>query len=147
VLSISGADVVLWLHVIAASIWIGGQVTVAVVIPALRRYSALARTVGQRYQMIAWPAYLVLVVTGILNVGNAGLPWSDLSDSTVGRTLMVKLGFVGLSGLAAAVHAFLQAPRRSDIATSRPVASALLGSSSLLAAVIAALYGVAIAAR
>jgi hypothetical protein len=59
---------------------------------------------------------------------------------------MVKLGLVGLSGLAAAVHAFLQAPRRTDVATSRPAASALLGSTSLLAAVGAALYGVAIAA-
>ena len=144
-LRVSQAEFVLWLHVIAASIWIGGQVTVAAVIPTLRQHPALVRTVGQKYQMVAWPAYLVLVVTGIVNVGNAGLQWSQLLESTVGRTLVVKLGFVGLSGMAAAVHAFLQAPRRSAQATSRPLASALLGSTSLLAAVLAALYGVAIA--
>lgn len=144
-LRITGAEFVLWLHVIAASIWIGGQVTVAAVIPALRHHTGLARSVGRRYQVIAWPAFLVLVVTGIVNVGNAGLQWSHLLDSTVGRTLVVKLGFVGVSGLAAGVHAFLQAPRRSADATSRPLASALLGSTSLLAALVAALYGVAIA--
>jgi putative copper export protein len=145
VLRISGTEVVLWLHIIAASVWIGGQMTVAAVIPALRHHPGLARSAGNRYQIIAWPAYVVLVLTGIANVGNAGLQWSHLLDSAVGRTLAVKLGFVGLSGLAAAVHAFLQAPRRSADATSRPVASALLGSISLLAALVAALYGVAIA--
>ena len=144
-LRISGTEFVLWLHVIAASIWIGGQVTVAAVIPALRKHGTLARTVGRRYQAIAWPAYLVLIFTGILNVSNAGLQWSHLFDTTVGRTLAVKLGLVGLSGLAAAVHAFLQAPRRAGDTSSRPVASALLGSTSLIAAVLAALYGVAIA--
>lgn len=94
--------------------------------------------------MIAWPAFAVLVGTGIANVGNAGLHWSQLFDSTVGRTLVVKLGFVGLSGLAAAVHAFIQAPESSADATSRPLTSAVLGSTSLLAALVAALYGVAI---
>jgi len=52
---------------------------------------------------------------------------------------------VALSGLAAGIHSFLQAPGRDDATTGRPVASALLGSISLLAAVLAALFGVVIA--
>jgi putative copper export protein len=94
---------------------------------------------------VAWPAYAALVVTGIINVGNAGVQWSHLFDNDVGRTLVIKLGFVGVSGLAAAVHAFLQAPRTGDRAAGRPLASALLGSTSLVAAVVAALHGVVIA--
>lgn len=142
-LSITAAQVVLWLHVLAACVWIGGQVTVAAVIPLLRRDRELAARVGRRYQLVAWPAYLVLAVTGVLNVGNAGLRWSSILDTAAGRTLAIKLGFVALSGLAAATHAFLQAPR----ARARPsaVRSSVLGSVSLLAAVIAALYGVVIA--
>jgi putative copper export protein len=145
VLSISGGDLVLWVHVIAACVWIGGQATVALLIPLLRGHGALARLAGQRYQTVAWPAYAVLVITGLANVSNTGLQWSTLLASARGRTLAVKLGLVAVSGLAAGVHAFLQAPRRSDQAAVRPVASATLGSVSLLTAVLAALYGVAIA--
>jgi putative copper export protein len=145
VLSISGAAVVLWLHVIAACVWIGGQATVALLIPLLRGQGALARLAGQRYQMVAWPAYAILVITGLANVSNAGLQWSTLFDSPPGRTLAVKLGLVAVSGLAAGVHAFLQAPQRSEQVAGRPVASAVLGSVSLLTAVLAALYGVVIA--
>jgi putative copper export protein len=144
VLSLSAATVIRWLHVVAACVWIGGQVTIAVVIPLLRSHAPLATIVAKRYQMVAWPAFGVLVVTGIVNVGNAGLQWSHLLDSAAGRTLAVKLSLVALSGTAAGVHAFLQAPRRGERPSRRPWASVLLGSASLLAALAAALYGVAI---
>lgn len=144
-LSISGAQLVLWLHIVAATVWIGGQLTVAMVIPVVRGHGALPTVVGQRYQLIAWPAFAVLVITGILNVGNAGLQWSSLLDSAGGRTLVIKLGLVALSGVSAAIHAFVQAPRHDRAAPGRPVAAAVLGSISLLSAVAAALYGVLIA--
>jgi hypothetical protein len=120
VLSISGPTLVLWLHVVAACIWIGGQVTVAAVIPLLRGRDDLAQVVGRRYQAVAWPAFAVLIVTGVLNVGNAGLRWSQLLESPAGRTLVIKLGLVGLSGLAAGVHSFRQAPRPA-LAVERPL--------------------------
>ncbi len=143
-LSISGPTLVLWLHVVAACIWIGGQVTVAAVIPLLRGRDALAQLVGRRYQAVAWPAFAVLIVTGVLNVGNADLRWSQLLDSPAGRTLALKLGLVGLSGLAAGVHSFRQAPRPGGGTVGSAVASTVLGSISLVAALLAALYGVAI---
>ena len=118
VLSISGHTLILWLHVVAACIWIGGQVTVAALIPRLRGHSEMARLAGRRYQTVAWPAFATLIVTGIIDVNNAGLQWSQLLSSSAGRTLAVKLDLV---------------------------ASALLGSISLLAAVLAALFGVVIA--
>ena len=146
-LHISGPQWVLWVHVVAACIWIGGQITVAAVVPLLRRVGAgdaqgpgMASAVGRRFQMIAWPAFAALAVTGVINVGNAGLQWSHLLDSDAGRTLAIKLGLVALSGAAAALHAFVQAPRGRSA-----IWSASLGSLSLLAAVTAALYGVAIA--
>jgi uncharacterized membrane protein len=140
VLTIGGPQWVLWVHVLAACIWIGGQIVVAAVLPLLRGTEGLARTIGRRYQVIAWPAFAALAVTGVLNVGNAGLQWSHLLDSAPGRTLAVKLGLVALSGAAAALHAFVQAPRGRSA-----MWSATLGSVSLLAAVVAALYGVVIA--
>jgi putative copper export protein len=145
VLSVSAPTLVLWVHLVAACIWIGGQVTVAAIIPLLRDQRELARRVGRRYQAVAWPAFAVLIVTGVVNVGNAGLHWSQLLDSSAGRTLVVKLVLVALSGLAAGVHSFLQAPRRGHASDSSAVGSAILGSISLVAALLAALYGVAIA--
>jgi putative copper export protein len=90
VLSISGHTLILWLHVVAACMWIGGQVTVAALIPRLRGHSEMARLAGRRYQTVAWPAFATLIVTGIINVDNAGLPWSQLLSSSAGRTLVVK---------------------------------------------------------
>jgi putative copper export protein len=144
-LSVSAPVFVLWVHIVAACIWIGGQVTVAAVIPLLRDHRDLARRVGRRYQAIAWPAFVVLILTGLLNVGNAGLHWSQLLDNPAGRTLIVKLAFVALSGVAAGVHSLLQAPRSGHATGDSAVGSAVLGSISLIAALLAGLYGVVIA--
>jgi putative copper export protein len=144
-LQITANDWVLWLHVVAACVWIGGQIIIAVVIPLLRRVDGLTVAVGRRYQAVAWPAFGVLVATGILNVHNLGLSWPALVATATGRTLLVKLGLVLVSGGAAGVHALVQAPRARSASARHPVASAVLGSISLLAAVAAALLGVAIA--
>lgn len=144
-LAIHGRDLVLWVHVLAACVWIGGQITVAAVVPMLRGYPGLAAQAGRRYQVIAWPAYVVLLGTGVANAANAHITWASLGSPGVGRTLVTKLGFVALSGVAAAVHAFLQAPRARAGGPPSAATSAILGSASLLAAVVAALYGVVIA--
>jgi hypothetical protein len=68
-----------------------------------------------------------------------------LAATAAGRTLLLKLGFVLISGSAAAVHALIQAPRARSAAAVHPVASAVLGSISLLAAIAATLFGVVIA--
>jgi putative copper export protein len=145
VLSVHGSDVVLWLHVLAACVWIGGQVTVAAVLPMLRGVDGLAAAAGRRYQVIAWPAFALLLATGMLNAAHRGIGWGDLTTTPAGRTLLTKLGFVALSGAAAGIHAFLQAPRARATRAPSPAASAVLGSVSLLGAVVAALYGVVIA--
>jgi len=144
-LTIHGRELVLWLHVLAACVWIGGQFTVAALIPLLRGQQGLAAMAGRRYQLVAWPAFAVLLATGVLNAADAHITWHDLGSTAVGRTLVTKLGFVALSGAAAAVHAFLQAPRSRGGAAPSAATSAALGSVSLLAAVVAALYGVVIA--
>jgi putative copper export protein len=140
-----GAALVLWMHVIAACVWIGGQVTIGMLVPMLRGQPALLAA-ARRFQWVLWAAFLVLVVTGIANVHNAGISWSHLNSNPIGRTLSIKLGFVFLSGLAAAVHAFVVAPRVARGSTPALRAwSGILGAVSLLAAVVAALYGVIIA--
>lgn len=91
-----------FLHVVAATIWVGGQLTLAGLVPGLRALGPDApRTVARRFNRIAWPAFAVLVVTGIWNVLELEPDW----DSAYGRTVMVKVLVVTASGLAAFAHA------------------------------------------
>lgn len=129
VLPVTWSTVRTFLHVTAATVWVGGQITLAGLVPGLRRVSEDApRTVARRFNLIAWPAYAILVGTGIWNILAVGPAW----DSPEGRTLTVKLGVVGVSGLTAALHAR---------ATSR-AALAAFGALSGLSALAALFLGV-----
>lgn len=98
------ADTVrLSLHVLAATVWVGGQLTLAGLVPALRGLGDGApRTVARRFNRIAWPAYAVLVATGIWNL--LELPVGDF-DIEWQITLMVKITVVAVAGISAAIHA------------------------------------------
>ena len=88
-------------HVLAATIWVGGQLTLAGLVPGLRQVSADApRAVARRFNRIAWPAYGVLVVTGIWNIVDIDPSW----DSDYGRTVMLKIAVVAASGVSAFAH-------------------------------------------
>ncbi|SNT24788.1 hypothetical protein SAMN05443665_1020131 [Actinomadura meyerae] len=97
-LALTTADVRIFLHVLAATIWVGGQITLGVLVPALRGYEGVTKVAARRYNMVAWPAFAVLVLTGAWNI-SAG----DMGDAAQ-RTLEVKLVFVLLSGVAAFLH-------------------------------------------
>ena len=59
----------LFLHVVAACIWVGGQFTLAGLVGPLRRQVPEATKVAARaFNRIAWPAFGVLVLTGIWNL-------------------------------------------------------------------------------
>lgn len=57
-----------FIHVFAGTIWVGGQVVMGGLVPSLREIGPDApRKVARRFAMIAWPAYVVLLFTGIWN--------------------------------------------------------------------------------
>jgi putative copper export protein len=102
-LSITVEDVRLFLHVLAATVWVGGQITLAGLLPALRKAGAdVPKAVAQQFNRIAWPAFGVLIATGIWNIA---ADHSEIKHDTDFRnTLMVKLAVVVLSGLSAYLH-------------------------------------------
>lgn len=101
-LPVSWTTVRLFLHVLAATVWVGGQLTLAGLVPGLRRLSPDApRVVARRFNAIAWVAFAVLIATGIWNILAIGPDWS----SSYGTTLIVKLVVVAASGITAALHA------------------------------------------
>jgi putative copper export protein len=102
VLPIHAATVRLFLHVLAATVWVGGQLTLAGLVPVVRRLGPDAtRAVARQFDRIAWPAFAVLVATGIWNL--VAVRVGDTSTAyqvTVG----VKLVLVALTGGGAAAH-------------------------------------------
>jgi len=89
------------LHVLAASVWVGGQITVAGLVPTARQLGDDApRRVARAFGRLSWPAFVVLIATGVWNVAavHAGQPhaWTVLLD--------VKIVVALLAGVAAGLH-------------------------------------------
>lgn len=101
-LALHTSTIRLFLHVLAATVWVGGQITLAGLVPGLRDLSADApRAVARRFNRIAWPAFGVLVLTGIWNVADIDVS-SRSTEYQV--TLFIKLFVVALSGVSAFLH-------------------------------------------
>jgi putative copper export protein len=97
----------LFLHVLAATVWVGGQITLAALVPALRGTAeGVTQVAARAFNRIAWPAFAVLVVTGIWNV----IAMDDDSESFQ-RTLMLKYALVLASGVTAYLHQRARTPR------------------------------------
>ncbi len=89
------------LHVIAAAIWVGGQITLAGLVPTARQLGEDApRRVARAFARLSWPAYAVLVGTGIWNVTAV----SKGQPSAWKAVLVVKVDVVVVAGVAAWLH-------------------------------------------
>ena len=129
-LPITSESIRLFLHITAAAVWVGGQLTLLGLLPTLRTLGPEApKAAARRFNLIAWSAFAVLFVTGIWNLlaespGSMGTAWN--------ATLGLKLLMVAATGIAAAFHAG---------ARSKPVL-AIGGAVSLFAGLTAVLLGV-----
>ena len=100
-LAVSWDTVRLFLHVLAATVWVGGQLTLAALVPALRAAGAEIPAVAARaFNRVAWPAFGVLVATGIWNV----FAESASVHGSYRTTLIVKIVLVVASGFTAYAH-------------------------------------------
>lgn len=102
--------ILLFLHLIGASIWLGGHLILALKIlpPAWRaRDPAPIRAFEERYEALGLPALLLQVITGIW-LATLWLPVSAwLSDNPLASLIRFKLALLGLS-LALGAHARLR---------------------------------------
>jgi putative copper export protein len=125
-LPVSWDTIRLFVHVLAATIWVGGQLVLAALVPVLRRFGSDALSAAaRRFNQVAWTAFGVLIVTGIWNIAAVS---PQISHSASYRTtLIVKLVAVALSGITAALHV------RSKTARGRAIMGALTGLTALAA--------------
>lgn len=135
-----------WLHIVAAAVWIGGMAfLVLVLVPVIRApehrefFSSLMHRTGKRFRWVGWACLAVLVVTGFVNVasrfGWEGLWRSEMWRSSFGRVLVVKLVVVALVLLLSVVHDFVVGPRAMALWQENPGAKAaarLLGAARWL---------------
>jgi putative copper export protein len=89
-----------FLHLVAAATWLGGMITLAVVVGALRKAGverAVIVAAARAFARVSWPALLVAIATGLTQVHMLALPWSY-------RPLAIKVGLVAVTALIAIGH-------------------------------------------
>lgn len=92
-----------FLHILAASVWVGGQIVLGGLVPQVRKSSPDAlKSIANAFGRVAWPAFGIAVITGMWNIMAV-----DVSgmDSSYQITLALKVAAVALAGIAAAAHA------------------------------------------
>ncbi len=111
-----------WIHIVAATVWIGGMLfLVLVIVPWLRQgnrsnAAALLSETGTRFRNVGWTCFGFLVVTGSFNLWMRGVRLSDFTrvewlSSPFGKTVLAKLGTFVAVVLISAVHDFVIGPR------------------------------------
>lgn len=133
VLSPSLETVRLFLHILAASVWVGGQVTMAGLVPAMRDFDERApRAAARAFSRVAWPALFLAIITGIWNVFEVDMASAETSYH---MTLGIKVMLVVAVGLAAWFH---------GVTTNRKVLGAT-GALGALGSLIVLFLGVLLA--
>jgi putative copper export protein len=123
----------LTLHVLAAAVWVGGQIAMMGLVGPARTLGADApKALTRAFSRLAWPAYAVLVATGFWNIAAVHYSAHDAAWKAV---LMAKIVVVVLAGLGAFLHQ--RATTKGQLA--------LWGSVSGTASVLALVMGVMLA--
>lgn len=87
----SSATISLGLHIVAASVWIGGLVAV---VEYGRRHGASATPVIRRFSVIALLSVIVLAESGLLNAGLRLDGLASLVTSTYGAIILAKIALI-----------------------------------------------------
>ncbi len=119
------------IHVLAATVWVGGQLTVAGLLKTVRSLGPDAsKKIAKAFGKIEWPAFFILVVTGIWNV-IADNP--SAATSSWRYVMAAEVAIALLAGLAAFLH------QRSQSKKLLAIFGAISGIFSIIAVVLGVL--------
>lgn len=150
-----------WLHLLAAALWVGGLLFLALVAsPVLRhRFSAEERSellgqMGRKFRPYSWAALAVLLLTGIRRgmLVFGGMPefWEGLQTTPYGHILRSKLLLVGTLIVLQALHDFVLGPRLAHMRRERSPGLSRARAATIglaIGTVILSLVVLALAAR
>jgi putative copper export protein len=123
----------LTLHVLAAAVWVGGQIVMTGLVGPARTLGGDApKVLARAFARMAWPAFVVLVATGLWNV--TAVHYSSQSSAWK-AVLMAKILVVLVAGIATGLHQ--RATTKGQLA--------LWGSVGGTASVVALVMGILLA--
>lgn len=128
-------DLVRWLHLIAAAVWVGGLITLGALVPAMRRAGAeraMLQAVARQFGRVSWSAMVLAIATGLIQLVRQDNP---TGATDYARALFVKLLLVGLAVALALIHQFTAA-RTSPAVRGLIQAAIMLISLGILAAAV-----------
>lgn len=147
-----------YLHIICASLWVGGMLfLVLVLLPAIKNHPerrALLGNVGIKFRFVGWIALVLLLLTGLYNMHYRGVAYSQLLQGSYNQLFFIKLCLFTVVIIISAIHDFYIGPRSIKLMaeqtadkemTKRYVRTArIVGELNLLLALAAVALGVVI---
>jgi copper resistance protein D len=115
-----------WLHILAAAVWIGGMAfLVLVLLPVTRREeyrgaaAGLVNWTGVRFRFVGWVCFGLLAASGVVNLLNRGIGWAELTSGEFwaggfGRAFGLKMILVAVILAGSAIHDFYMGPRATE---------------------------------
>ncbi len=107
-----------WLHILAATIWVGPQFMLFIAaVPAIRTVedaqarARAMRVLTTRFGWLAWGAMAVLIITGIGNLYEHDVPIDVLFERNFGVIFQVKMTLLIIVIALTALHSFVIGPR------------------------------------
>jgi putative copper resistance protein D len=137
-------------HLFAAAAWIGGLVSLVVLLSVARHDqslagASLARNATQRFSTVGIASVIVIFATGMINAWILVGSWHGLIATGYGRLLMLKMALFAVMLAIAALNRFWLTPRLGAPAQSKLLALRQLTRNSVieiaLALVIFAIVG------
>ena len=92
----------MFVHILAATVWVGGQLVMMGLVPVARTLGPDApRQLAKRFGMVSWPAFLILTFTGIWNA--LSIDFNDAPTSYKTK-FGLKMTCYLITGIGAALH-------------------------------------------
>ena len=125
---------IMWAHLVAASIWVGGSIFIGIVLaPLLKTMSdsiegrlAIMIRVGRKFNKLAIPSLIILIVTGIYNSSNLLSKPTLILSTTYGQILVIKVILVIILLITFAIHVRLIRTEIEKKIESRQISEELL---------------------
>lgn len=114
---VSYAIVIDWLHLLAASLWVGGMIYIATnYLPVLRHLSIPQQarslvTVLPYFSPLAIAGVLIMATTGPFSAAFHLTSWQQFLSTAYGRALLIKIALVGGLLVTSAIHVGILRPR------------------------------------
>lgn len=135
-----------FLHLLSVTVWVGGQIVVAGLVPLLRKLDrsagpvvegekSITQKAAHRFGRISWPFFALAIITGLWSLGEVVANDEWATSTGLWKTLFfVKIALVAASGVGAWLHT------RAQRAPERALFASVASLSALAALLIAASF-------